>query len=36
MTAFSKATDKVQRDGFLLPADAKEAKAEAGRSAVGS
>ncbi len=36
VTAFSKATDKVQRDGFLLPADAKEAKAEASRSAVGS
>ena len=35
VTAFSKATDKVQRDGFLLPADAKEAKAEASRSAVG-
>jgi hypothetical protein len=35
VTAFSKATDRLQRDGFLLPADAKEAKAEASRSAVG-
>jgi hypothetical protein len=33
--AFSKATDKLQRDGFLLPADAKDAKAEASGSAVG-
>jgi hypothetical protein len=33
--AFSKATDQAQRDGFLLPADAREAKAEARRSAVG-
>ena len=33
--AFSKATDKLQRDGFLLPGDAKEAKAEASGSAVG-
>jgi Alpha/beta hydrolase domain len=33
--AFSKAADRGQRDGFLLPADAKEAKAEARRSAVG-
>jgi Alpha/beta hydrolase domain len=33
--AFSKATDRAQRDGFLLPADAREAKAEARRSAVG-
>ena len=33
--AFSKAADKAQRDGFLLPADAKEAKAEASGSAVG-
>src|SRR5205807_10484609 len=36
VTAFSKATDRMQRDGFLLPADAKEAKAEASRSTVGS
>ena len=35
VTAFSKATDRLQRDGFLLPADAKEAKADASRSAVG-
>src|ERR671910_140596 len=34
--AFSKAADRAQRDGFLLPADAKEAKAEAKRSPVGS
>ena len=33
--AFSKATDKLQRDGFLTAGDAKEAKAEASRSAVG-
>jgi hypothetical protein len=33
--AFSKATDKLQRDGFLRPSDAKEAKAEASGSAVG-
>jgi hypothetical protein len=33
--AFSKAADRGQRDGFLLPADAKEAKAEARRSPVG-
>ncbi len=33
--AFSNATDKVQRDGFLLPADAKDAKSEASRAAVG-
>jgi Alpha/beta hydrolase domain len=33
--AFSKATDKLQRDGFLLPGDAKEAKAEASGAAVG-
>jgi len=33
--AFSKATDRAQRDGFLLPADAKEAKAEAKRFTVG-
>jgi hypothetical protein len=36
VAAFSKATDTMQRDGFLLGADAKEAKAEASRSAVGS
>jgi len=35
VTAYSKAADRMQRDGFLLPADAKEAKAEASRSAVG-
>jgi hypothetical protein len=35
VTAFSKATDRLQRDGFLLPADAKVANAEASRSAVG-
>jgi hypothetical protein len=35
VTAFSKATGRLQRDGFLLPADAKEAKAEASRSTVG-
>jgi hypothetical protein len=35
VNAFSKAADKLQREGFLLPADAKEAKAEASRSAVG-
>jgi hypothetical protein len=34
--AFSNATDKVQRDGFLLPADAKDAKSEASRAAVGA
>jgi hypothetical protein len=33
--AFSKATDTLQREGFLLPADAKEAKAEASGTAVG-
>jgi hypothetical protein len=31
---FSKATDAVHRDGFLLPYDAKEAKAEARRTQV--
>lgn len=31
---FSKATDALQRDGFLLPYDAKEAKAEARRTPV--
>ncbi len=36
VAAFSKAADKMQRDGFLLPADAKEAKADASRAAVGS
>jgi Alpha/beta hydrolase domain len=35
VNAFSKATDALQRNGFLLPADAKEAKAEARRSAIG-
>jgi len=35
VTAYSKAADRMQRDGFLLPADAKEAKAEASHSAVG-
>lgn len=35
VTAFSKAAGRLQRDGFLLRADAKEAKAEASRSAVG-
>jgi Alpha/beta hydrolase domain len=33
--AFSKAADRAQRDGFLLPTDAREAKAAARRSAVG-
>jgi hypothetical protein len=33
--AFSKATDTLQRDGFLLPGDAKEAKAQTNGSAVG-
>jgi hypothetical protein len=33
--AFSKATDKLQRDGFLLPGDAKKAKTEASGAAVG-
>ncbi len=32
---FSKATDALQRDGFLLPYDAKAAKAEARRTTVG-
>ena len=34
LTKFSKATEAVQRDGFLLPYDAKEAKAEARRTQV--
>ncbi|HKF89893.1 MAG TPA: alpha/beta hydrolase domain-containing protein [Acidimicrobiia bacterium] len=33
--AFSNATDTLRRNGFLLPADAKAAKAEASGSAVG-
>ncbi len=35
VSKFSKASDALQREGFLLPADAKEAKAEARRTAVG-
>jgi Alpha/beta hydrolase domain len=34
--AFSKATDRARRDGFLLPPDAKEAKAEARRTSIGT
>jgi Alpha/beta hydrolase domain len=36
VNAFSKATDRAQRAGFLLPADAKQAKAEARRTSVGT
>ncbi len=35
VSAFTKATDRAQREGFVLPADAKTAKAEANRSTVG-
>jgi hypothetical protein len=36
VNAFSKATDRARRAGFLLPADAKEAKAEARRTPIGT
>ncbi len=35
VSAFTKATDRAQHDGFILPADAKAANAEANRSTVG-
>jgi hypothetical protein len=36
VNAFSKAADRAQRAGFLLPADAKAAKAEARRTPIGT
>jgi hypothetical protein len=35
VSKFVQATDRAVRDGFVLPADAKEAKADAGRSGIG-